>query len=380
MTDDKKKESNVVEIKKHLPPENYKGSKQLDLFSLFLKNKNEELTNTIEFWDSIPKYILNKEQQKKLRPKEGQPDPYEYEYTKNGYEYKVITQPALIKQDDGSYKAFFPSVTEELIEEVLKKFLSEQNALGIHEEKKGNTWVKFTIFAIQKELNKKNKKVIGEDGVIKEKGKSRSYKEIKQSLEILSKSIITVKRNNVIIWNSPILEAFSMSDSEQYKKESERLSIAKLSSHISNAIDNIEYRQANYLLLMGLNTSLSRWLYRKMIFKVTNSPDSDSSKKISVIKGHHKKPYNLAYSTIKKESGLLQAKEEHKNRAKMIEALEELKREKVIYEYKLKEHKEGRTIKDVIYYFEHDFDFGKEQKRANKRQTILIKKSKKDED
>jgi hypothetical protein len=36
----------------------------------------------------------------------------------------VTIQPALIKQKDGSYKAFFSSVTEELIEEALKKILT----------------------------------------------------------------------------------------------------------------------------------------------------------------------------------------------------------------------------------------------------------------
>jgi hypothetical protein len=35
----------------------------------------------------------------------------------------VTIQPALIKQKDGSYKAFFPSVTEELIEEYIEYFL-----------------------------------------------------------------------------------------------------------------------------------------------------------------------------------------------------------------------------------------------------------------
>jgi len=361
---DKKKENNIIEIKKHLPPKNYEGSKQLDLFSFFLKNKDEELTNAIEFWDSIPKYILNREQQKKLRQDKGQPDPYEYNYKNKGNDYKLIIQPALIKEEEGNYKAYFPSVTEELIEEVLKKFLSEQNALGIHEDKKGNTWVKFSIYAIRKELKKK--------------GKTRSTPEVQKSLEILSKSIISVKRNKKTIWNSPILEAFSTSDSEQYTNDSERLNVAKLSSHISYAIDNLEYRQINYALLMNFRTQLTRWLYKRMAHNVNHAPDSHVSKIKAINKGYLKEPYRLAYSTIKRESGLLQAKDEFKNRAKMIEALEELKENNILYDYILKEHKEGQTIKDVIYTFEHDFDFGKEQKRANHRQNLLNDEGEKD--
>jgi len=52
----------------------------------------------------------------------------------------VKIQPTLIEQEDGSYKAFFPSVTEELVEEALKKILADQR-YGLHDPNNVETWV-----------------------------------------------------------------------------------------------------------------------------------------------------------------------------------------------------------------------------------------------
>ncbi len=60
-------------------------------------------------------------------------------------------QPALIKQKDGTFKAFFPSITEELVEESLKKFLTDQN-YGIHDPKNQETWVRFSLSMVSAEL------------------------------------------------------------------------------------------------------------------------------------------------------------------------------------------------------------------------------------
>ena len=114
------------------PPSNSVESLQYDLFSYFVTNDGNAVSNTIEFWECIPKYFLTPKQVKKLRPETGQPDPFRWVYTRDGQEYTVIIQPAMLEQNDGSFIAFFPGVTEELVEEALKKIFSDQN-YGIHD-------------------------------------------------------------------------------------------------------------------------------------------------------------------------------------------------------------------------------------------------------
>ncbi|SMG64135.1 conserved hypothetical protein, partial [methanotrophic bacterial endosymbiont of Bathymodiolus sp.] len=111
---------------KKMPPSKAIKSIQYDLFSQFLTNDPDSVSNTVELWESIPKYFFTPAQVEKLRTPTGHADPYEQPYSYKNMDCIVTIQPALIKQKDGSYKAFFSSVTEELIEEALKKILTDQ--------------------------------------------------------------------------------------------------------------------------------------------------------------------------------------------------------------------------------------------------------------
>ena len=180
------------------PPSKAIKSIQYDLFSQFLANDETNVSNTIEYWERIPKYFLSAQEQNKLRPDKGQPDPYEYEYyikdkSGNNLPYKVDIQPALIKQKDGKFKAFFPTKSEETIEEVLKKIFTEQN-LGIHDSKKVESWVKFSYGMIRSEL--------------KNKGCEKKYSQIKHSLDVMSKCVLTVHENGKEIYTGSILQDY----------------------------------------------------------------------------------------------------------------------------------------------------------------------------
>ena len=161
---------------KNAPPEKHPPKKaikslQFDLFTQFITNEPSEVSNTVEIWESIPKYFFTSKQVEKLRTKTGHADPYKWEYHRDGVLYAVKIQPALIEQGDGNYKAFFPSVTEELVEEALKKIFSDQQ-YGIHDAYNDESWVRFTLKMIQKEL--------------KARGRSRDINQIKQAIEVMS--------------------------------------------------------------------------------------------------------------------------------------------------------------------------------------------------
>ncbi len=87
------------------PPSEAIESVQYSLFQSFLTNNISEVSNAIEVWESIPKYFLTPPLMERLRTSTGHADPYLWEYQYQNKCYKVKIQPALIEQEDGSYKA-----------------------------------------------------------------------------------------------------------------------------------------------------------------------------------------------------------------------------------------------------------------------------------
>src|SRR5205823_11740449 len=91
---------------------------------------------------------------------------------------RLKVQPASIEIKPGKFMDFYPSTDEELIEEILKKIFADQQ-YGMHSVAGNESWVRFTLYLIQKEL--------------KTRGKSRSIDEIKRSLEIMSQAVVEVE-------------------------------------------------------------------------------------------------------------------------------------------------------------------------------------------
>ncbi len=336
---------------KKTPPSKAIKSIQYDLFSQFVTNDPESVSNTVELWESIPKYFFTPAQVEKLRTPTGHADPYEQPYNYNGVDCTVTIQPALIKQEEGSYKAFFPSVTEELVEEALKKILTDQN-YGIHDPAKAETWVKFSLYMVKKELTKR--------------GKARSINEIKHAIQVMNRCVLTLSKGKKELWGGAILQDLVTVDREEYIEDSAALHAARLPLFISHAIDKLEYRQYNIDRHMQLKTQLSRWLYKRFVHRYKQASMIDT--------------YHFMYSTVKTESRYLEGKTEHNNRKRMIDALEEHKAQGVLMNYEVHQIKEGQKIIDIKYTVTAALDFRAEQKAANaaqkKRQLALVDKSK----
>ncbi len=321
------------------PPATAIESVQFNLFSKFLANDKSTVSNTIEIWEKIPKYFFTPKQIKELRPEKGQPDPFKWSYMENGQEFSVIIQPALIEQEDGTFKAFFPSSTEELVEEALKKILTEQN-WGIHDPSKAETWVRFSLSMIYKKL--------------KAMGKGRNRLKIKHAIAVMSRTVITLYQGKKEIWTGNILQDLVTVEREKYLKDTNAYHIARLPLFISHAINHLETRQFNYERLMSCNEQLSRWIYKRLINRF---------KQASFITNYH-----FMYSDLK-QSGLLQQSTERDNRKKALKSLNELQEKGVIISYVSEEKNEGRKVVDVKYIVHPSRDFVMEQKAANKRMT-----------
>lgn len=336
---------------KKAPPVKAIKSIQYDLFSQFVTNDPDSVSNTVELWESIPKYFFTSAQVEKLRIPTGHADPYKQPYSYKGMDCTVTIQPALIEQENGSYKAFFPSVTEELIEEALKKILTDQN-YGIHDPAKSETWVKFSLRMVEKELKKR--------------GKRRSIAEIKQAIQVMNRCIITLSKGKKELWSGAILQDLVTVDREEYIEDTGALHAARLPLFISHAIDKLEYRQYNIDRHMTLKTQLSRWLYKRFVHRYKQASMTET--------------YHFRYLTVKAESHYLEGKTERNNRKKMIDTLDELKAHGILMFYEAQEIKEGRKIIDVTYTVTASLDFRTEQKAANaavnKRKLGVVDKSK----
>ncbi len=334
---------------KKKPPENSIQSKQMDLFCNFMTNEINSVSNSVELWESIPKYFFTPAQVEKLRTRTGHADPYKQPYRYKDMDCTVTIHPALIEQEDGSYKAFFPSVTEELIEESLKKILTDQ-IHGIHDPSNSETWVKFSLRMINKELKRREK--------------SRNISEIKHSIEIMSQCILILSKGKKEIWRGAILQDLVTVGREEYKEDTGALHAARLPLFISHAINKQEYRQFNIDSHMKLKTQISRWLYKRLVHRYTYA---------SVTKDH-----NFMYSNVKEESLHLEGKTERNNRKKMINALEELKDRGILISYESDEIKKGHKIIDVKYTVLASLQFTRDQKAshgaANKRKLGLVDK------
>lgn len=330
---------------KKKPPARSVQSTQFDLFAQFVTDNPVEVSNTIEIWETIPKYFLTPRQVEKLRTQNGHANPIKWSYQDN---MEIKIQPALVEQADGRFLAFFPGVTEELVEEALKKILSDQH-YGTHLPDQTETWVRFSLQMIKRELQAKHR--------------SRSIDEIKHAVEVMASCVLTLSKDGKEIWKGSILQDLVTVGREEYLSDTNALHVARLPLFISQAINRLDYRQYNYHHYLECNEQLTRWLYKQLIHRYRQASDSNT--------------YHFLYSTLARSSALLRQTRPVDNRRKVISALEELKRCKILRSYRAQMEKHGSKIMDVKYTIKPSLEFIDEQKAANRRsrqQTFLTMK------
>jgi len=333
---------NGKKVQKKQPPKLPTRSIQFDLFSQFVTNDEREVSNAIELWDSIPKYFLTPHQVSKLRTPTGHADPYKWEFSHNGKPCAVKIQPALIEQVNGSYKAFFPGVTEELVEEALKKILADSQC-GFHDADNSETWVSFTLRMVDKEL--------------KSRKRTRSITEIRHAIEVMNKCNIAYYINGNEAWSGAILQDLVTVGRDEFLANQDARHVARLPVFISKSINQLGGRQFNLDRYLACGEQLTRWIYKQLINRFKQASQMNS--------------YHFMYSDIK-ESGLLQQTREIDNRRKVISSLDELVAEEVLSSYTSDIRKNGRRIVDVKFTVFASNEFVKEQKAANKRSKDAV--------
>jgi hypothetical protein len=314
--------------------------KQLSLWQDFLCNttaEKKELSNTIELWDAIPKYPISPRKQDAIR-KDGFLPIATRIFEFRGQSLEVKIRPARLIVD-GKEIEFYPSGREELVEDALRKIACVRGNGYLDADRSG---VSFTLYELRKEL--------------KQRGHTLSYYQVVESLEILSGSNVEVGPVNQksLYKTAPLTSLLAVTKSDLKKDPKSRWHV-DFSSLVTNGIKNVNYRQYNYGLNMGLKTQLCRYLHKKLAH--------------NYIQASMLNPYTISFTSISRDSGLLECVKFHDNRRKLEDAFDELVSSEVLMSWKIDKVHEGKgnSIADITYCLIPSFDFTAEQKRSNKR-------------
>ena len=342
---------------KRKPPVSSDPNIQYDMFGSFLGGDNKDLSNTIELWDAIPKYAVLPRTQNTMRDTKGRLPVHEhlfqyrptYAANTKPISGKVTIRPAQIKDGKGGYTDYYPSTDEELVEEVLKKIFSEAQ-FGSHFPEKTESWVRFSLHHIQREL--------------KARGKTRSYAQIKQSLEILALSTFEVQLTKDdtkhLVYTSPIINDMTRVTRQDYLDDPSSLWCVRLPAIVSKSVNELSYRQFNYGTLMSLSTPLARWFLKRLSHNFTNA---------SLLQ-----PYSILHSSVARDSALLNHPRMSRNIKDVKSALKELQDQGVLLSFNDEPRHQGRKIIDVYYHLHPTSEFVSETKAANKRNTDARKR------
>lgn len=318
---------------------------QMDLFSSFVANSDGErdrLSNCIDIWDSTPRYSVSRKEQTKRRDANGGLPlltiPFEY----RGLRYSAVIQPAMVRDGD-QVLAFYPSASEELVEDALRKLAVRQNQ-GFYEQEKARSGVSFSLHELREELAVR--------------GHTRSYHQIMQSLTILQRSHIEIRSGDgrgerFIAAN--YLPAVAAVSSKQLVDDPGARWVAQFHPLVTQSIDRLTYRQFNYDQMMRHATQLARWLHRQLSLKFTFA-------------GFTAPDFEMRYSTIRRDSAMLNRGRERDNRKDVDDAFAELVHGGVLQEVNKKTHTAARgSVAEVVYSLKPSRDFVREMKAANKR-------------
>lgn len=326
---------------------------QMLLFQDFLCNKEEErdkLSNTILLWDSVPKYSTSKVAMNgKRQSNNGRLGILKQEFKFGGKIFNVKISPARIEEIDKQTGQiceidYYPSANEELVEDALRKLSVDQNQ-GFFDRGSARSGVVFSLYMLREELKKR--------------GHTRSFSEIRLSLTILAKAnieIIHEDHRGVGFGLSPILPALAGVTRKQYEENSNAKWVAQFHPLVTQSIEDLSYHQFNYDKMMRHTSQLSRWIHRLLSIKFNFAATG--------------KTFDINYSTIKRDSRLLEEYKFDRQAVVAVEkALEELKKNKVLLIWEKKHVERGARgkILDAIYTLHANPEFISEVKAANKR-------------
>ncbi len=325
------------------------ASQQMSLFQTFLANTDDgrgDLSNAVDLWDAVPRYSVSRARMNDLRTAEGFLHRLEIPFQHRGRSFTVVVYPARVVDKDGKELSYYPSAREELVEHALRKIAADQQA-GFFDAPGNRSGVRFSIYQLRKELE--------------QQGHTLSYYELVDSLHILARSSVAIIATNEdgdeAFAESTYLSALTGVKRKTYDADPDARWAAQFHPLVTQSIDRLTYRQFNYRRLMKCRSQLARWLLSRLVLKYTQAGPMT--------------PFEMRYSTIKRDSGLLSGyKVGRQAVAALDDAWEELRELGALSAARKNEQRGSRArLEDVIYTLTPTREFIAEQKAANRRQS-----------
>ncbi|MBV8775045.1 MAG: replication protein [Deltaproteobacteria bacterium] len=329
------------------PDKSHFDNRQLNLFQALLCNTDEEhdrLSNAIDLWDSVPRYSVTRQAMTKARISGQFLKKHTTTFQHRGRTYTRTISPARITDKQGNERDYYPSATEELVEHALRKLAIEQQA-GYFDKPNYRSGVVFTLYALREEM--------------KRRGHTRSYQEIVLALNVLSGSIIEITSDDTgeVLTRSAYLPSLAAVSRKKLRDDPNAKWAVQFHPLVTGSIDKVTYRQFNYHLMMSHSTQLARWLHQQLVLKYTFA--------------NHHTPFETRYSTIKRDSGLLDAYSRDRDAVDALKsAFDELYTRGVLFGYDRKDITGPRKkLLDVVFIVQPSIEYIRETKAANKRQA-----------
>jgi hypothetical protein len=328
-------------------------NRQLTLFQSFLHNtdaERDQLSNAIDLWDSIPRYSISRQAMSKSRVNERFLARHETQFQHRGTVYVCVISPARVTDLDGEERDFYPSATEELVEDALRKLAIEQQS-GYFDKPNFRSGVVFTLYALREELKKR--------------GHARSYQEIVLALNVLSGSIIEIRGGGAgdkgeAVSRAAYLPSLVAVSRARLRDDPKARWAVQFHPFVTGSIDQLTYRQFNYGLMMSHSTQLARWLHKQLVLKYTFASITA--------------PFEMRYSTVKRDSGLLNGYTRSRDAmAALGEALTELQGRGVLLAFS-RRNLTGRRgkIEDAVFTLTPSSEFVRDTKAGSKRLSVAV--------
>jgi hypothetical protein len=319
--------------------EQFEQTKPIQLVLFELEPEDQDYSQTVELYDFIPKYNWGKA--KRIEGEFLRTIKREFEC--RGRRYHLTLMPARIEDGKDGSKEYYPSQREELVEDALRKMMTERQSVLLD----GEAGIAFTLYQLQKELS--------------EKGHTYSYDELKDAIRVLNGTDIILKDET-----ETIESAFSPIESYGFAGEGkETKTFVRFSPLVTHSIKTGNFRMINYDKAMSFKSVIARQLLKRMSHHYIQASLTN--------------PYDILLTTVVRDFGLTLQKRIQYNLDEVENALEMMKEKNVIINFKIDkvyELKPRRKLIDAKISIQPHPHFIEDIVRANKNAKRIRELSK----